>query len=48
VGDLRTAILIGLCANAAALVLLLLAMRPLTHDEDTRIARARAAGEATT
>jgi MFS family permease len=45
VGDLRTAILIALGANAVALVLLLLAMRPLARDEDTRIARAQAAGE---
>jgi len=46
VGDLRTAILIGLCANAFACVLLLLAMRPLVRDEDSRVVRARAAGEA--
>ena len=45
VGDLRTAILIGLSANAVAFVLLLLATRPLARDEDSRLERARAAGE---
>lgn len=46
VGDLRTALLLGLFANAAGVLLLLLAFRGLGRDEDTREARARAAGEA--
>lgn len=45
-GSLRTAILLGFLANGVALVLLLLARRPLAQDEDTRAPRARAAGEA--
>ncbi len=44
-GDLRTAMLIGLLANIVAALLLLLASRRLAHDEDTRVERARAAGE---
>lgn len=45
-GDLRVAILLGMLANAAALVLILLAMRHLERDETSVRARARAAGEA--
>ncbi len=44
-GDLRSALLIGLSANLIALVLLLLAGRSLEHDETSRLDRARAVGE---
>ena len=45
-GDLRSALLIGLSANLVAGVFLLLAMRDLGSDEVSRLDRARAAGEA--
>ena len=45
-GDLRTAMLLGLLANAVALVLVLLAARHLARDEETLRDRAREAGEA--
>jgi MFS family permease len=44
-GDLRTALLLGLLANLAAAAFLLAASRHLPGDEQTRLARARAAGE---
>jgi MFS family permease len=44
-GELRTALLLGLLANAVALGFTLLAMRSLAADEATRNVRARAAGE---
>ncbi len=37
--------LLGLCANALAVTLLVLASRRLRGDEQTRLDRARAAGE---
>ncbi len=43
--DLRIAMMIGLLANVVAALLLLAASRRLAHDEDTRVERARAAGE---
>ena len=43
--DLRSAMLLGLFANAIALTLLVLASRRLQHDEETTVERARAAGE---
>jgi len=45
VGSLRAAMLIGLSANAVALLFGLLAARHLPQDEATTLARARAAGE---
>jgi MFS family permease len=44
-GDLRSAILYGLAANALAFVCVLVAGRSLARDETTRLDRARAAGE---
>jgi len=44
-GDLATAMRLGLFANLVAAVLLLIASRHLTRDETTLLARARAAGE---
>ncbi|NNL66830.1 MAG: MFS transporter, partial [Myxococcales bacterium] len=44
--DLRIGMLAGLSVNVVAFVAALLAMRTLVGDETTRIARARAAGEA--
>ncbi len=44
-GDLRRAMLCALLANLLALACLLLAMRRLGSDEQSRVARARAAGE---
>jgi MFS family permease len=44
-GDLRTAMLLGLLANLVAAVFLLLASRHLPRDEQTRLDRARTAGE---
>jgi hypothetical protein len=44
-GDLRMAMLWALVAGAAGAVLLLLGARHIAHDEATRVARARAAGE---
>ena len=43
--DLRTAILCGLVANVLAATFLFAACRSLARDEDTRLDRARAAGE---
>ncbi len=43
--DLRSAMLLGLCANALAVTMLVLASRRLRGDEETRLDRARAAGE---
>lgn len=45
-GSLRAAMLLGLAADALALIFILLAMRPLARDESSRLERARAAGEA--
>jgi MFS family permease len=44
-GDLRPALACGLLANVVALALFLLAARTLRRDEETRLARAMAAGE---
>ncbi len=44
-GDLRTAMMAGLLANAAAAALLLLGVRRLAADEASLLDRARAAGE---
>lgn len=44
-GDLRSAILWALCANALAVACALAASRSLARDEATRLERARAAGE---
>ena len=43
--DLGSAMLLGLCVNAVAAILLVLASRRLRGDEETRLDRARAAGE---
>jgi len=45
VGDLRTAMLCTLAVNVLAVLCFALAARHLPHDEDTRIQRAREAGE---
>jgi MFS family permease len=45
VDDLRTAMLLALLSNVIAALFLLAACRRLAHDEDTRVERARAAGE---
>ena len=44
-GSLRSAMLCGLCVNALALLCGALATRYLVHDESSKLARARAAGE---
>jgi len=44
-GDLRSAMMLALCANAVAVVLFFLAARHLPRDEATRLDRARVAGE---
>ena len=44
-GDLRPALACSLLANVVALVLFLLAARTLPRDQETRVARAMAAGE---
>jgi len=44
-GDLPLAMMLAFIANGAALAFLLLAMRSLPADEDSRLERARAAGE---
>jgi hypothetical protein len=44
-GDLRSAMLIGLSGNAFAFLFLLLAARHVARDEARKIERARAAGE---
>jgi MFS family permease len=46
-GDLRAAMLCALIAGAIGAILLLVGSRHVAHDEATRVARARAAGEPT-